>query len=397
VKGEIIVTKTAELIERDFYVESGEPLPEKAGEADRRQKAKRRKLFATFAAGLLLVGGGYWGYSALNAGYVTTDNAYVGADVAQVTPLVGGPVRQVLVEDAQQVRRGQVLVRLDDTDARIALARAEAEFAAAERQARSLVANDGERSAQVTARAADAARASAQIAGARADFDRAGIDLRRRQALADSGAISDEELTNARNAYNTASANLRAAQALLAQASAQREAAVGSRSTNQALIGDGRVDTNPDVLAASAAVAQARLDLERMVIRAPVDGIVSRRQVQVGQRVQAGAMLMVVVPVQSAYVDANFKEVELADVRPGQGVTLTSDLYGEDVEFHGRVVGFAGGTGAAFALVPAQNATGNWIKVVQRLPVRITLDSRELAAHPLRVGLSMNATVHTAG
>ncbi|MBV8686806.1 MAG: efflux RND transporter periplasmic adaptor subunit [Alphaproteobacteria bacterium] len=359
-------------------------------------RSHRMKLFIGFAAGLLLAGGSYKAYEAMSAGHVTTDNAYVGADVAQVTPLVGGPVREVLVQDTRQVRRGEILVRLDDTDARIALARAEAELAAAERRVRSLVANDGERSAQVSARSADAARASAQIAAARADLDRAGIDLHRRQDLAQSGAISDEELTTARNAYSTASANLRAAQAALAQAAAQREAAVGSRSTNQALIGDGRIDTNPDVLAARAAVAQARLDLERTVIRAPVDGIVSRRQVQVGQRVQAGAMLMAIVPVQSAYVDANFKEVELTDVRPGQKVTLTSDLYGDDVEFHGRVAGFSGGTGAAFALVPAQNATGNWIKVVQRLPVRIALDPRELARRPLRVGLSMTATVDTA-
>lgn len=359
-------------------------------------KSNRKKLFIGFAAALLLVGGSYKGYVAMSAGHVTTDNAYVGADVAQVTPLVGGPVREVLVQDTHPVRRGQILVRLDDTDARIALARAEAELAAAERRVRSLVANDGERSAQVAARSADAARASAQIAAARADYERAAIDLRRRQDLAASGAISDEELTTARNANNTAAANLQAAQAMLAQASAQREAAVGSRSTNQALIGDGRVDTNPDVLAARAAVAQARLDLERMTIRAPIDGVVARRQVQVGQRVQAGAMLMAIVPVQSAYVDANFKEVELTDVKPGQSVTLTSDLYGEDVEFHGRVVGFSGGTGAAFALVPAQNATGNWIKVVQRLPVRIALDPRELARRPLRVGLSMTATVDTA-
>lgn len=358
-------------------------------------KSRRKKLFIGFAVGLLLAGGSYKGYEAMSAGHVTTDNAYVGADVAQVTPLVGGPVREVLVQDTHPVRRGQVLVRLDDTDARIALARAEAELAAAERRVRSLVANDGERSAQVTARSADAARASAQIAAARADYERAAIDLRRRQDLAASGAISEEELSTARNANNTAAANLQAAQAMLAQASAQREAAVGSRSTNQALIGDGRIDTNPDVLAARAAVAQARLDLERMVIRAPIDGVVARRQVQVGQRVQAGAMLMAIVPVQSAYVDANFKEVELTEVKPGQSVTLTSDLYGEDVEFHGRVVGFSGGTGAAFALVPAQNATGNWIKVVQRLPVRIALDPRELAGRPLRVGLSMTATVHT--
>lgn len=377
------------IAQEQFTVAAVEVAPAEAA------KSPRKKLFIGFAVGLLLAGGSYKGYQAMSAGHVTTDNAYVGADVAQVTPLVGGPVREVLVQDTHPVRRGQILVRLDDTDARIALARAEAELAAAERRVRSLVANDGERSAQVSARSADAARASAQIAAARADFDRAAIDLSRRQDLAASGAISEEELSTARNANNTAAANLQAAQAMLAQASAQREAAVGSRSTNQALIGDGRIDTNPDVLAARAAVAQARLDLERMVIRAPIDGVVSRRQVQVGQRVQAGAMLMVIVPVRSAYVDANFKEVELTEVRPGQKVTLTSDLYGEDVEFHGRVVGFSGGTGAAFALVPAQNATGNWIKVVQRLPVRIALDPSELAGRPLRVGLSMTATVHT--
>ena len=391
------MTKTAELIEKHFYVDGGEPAMPGGDAADRARKAKRKKLFIGFAGGLLLAGAGYQGYSALTAGHVTTDNAYVGADVAQVTPQIAGPVRAVLVQDTQQVHRGDVLVRLDDTDARIALARAEAELAQSERQVRSLVANDSERSAEVAARAADGARAGAQIAGARADLDRAAIDLRRRESLAQSGAISDEELTNARNAYSTAAANVRAAQATLGQTSAQRQAAIGSRSTNQALIGDGRVDTNPQVLAARAAVAQARVDLERTVIRAPIDGIVSRRQVQVGQRVQPGAMLMVIVPVQSAYVDANFKEVELTDVRPGQHVRLFSDLYGDDVAFDGRVIGFSGGTGAAFALVPAQNATGNWIKVVQRLPVRIALDPRQLAAHPLRVGLSMTATIDTAG
>jgi membrane fusion protein (multidrug efflux system) len=138
------------------------------------------------------------------------------------------------------------------------------------------------------------------------------------------------------------------------------------------------------------------VDLERTIIRAPIDGVVSRRQVQVGQRVQPGAMLMTVVPVQAAYVDANFKEVELKKVMPGQPVRLTSDLYGDDVVFHGKVTGFSGGTGAAFALVPAQNATGNWIKVVQRLPTRIALDPKELAAHPLRVGLSMNVDVNVS-
>ena len=196
-----------------------------------------------------------------------------------------------------------------------------------------------------------------------------------------------------RNAFTTAEANLKAAQAARAQATATRATAIGNRDANHALIADSSPDNNPEVLAARAALDQARVDLARTVIRAPFDGVISRRQVQVGQRVQPGTPMMAVVPIDAAYVDANFKEVQLTGVRPGQNVTLTSDLYGEDVIYHGRVSGFSGGTGAAFAVVPAQNATGNWIKVVQRLPVRIQLDRAELTRHPLRVGLSMTADI----
>ena len=360
-------------------------------------KAKRKKLFTGFAAGIALIGGSYYAYDALVASkHAVTDNAYVGADVAQVTPLIGGPVREVLVQDTQQVRRGDVLLRLDDTDAKIAVARAEANLASAIRKVQGLQATDSGLDAQIAARAADEARAQAQIAAAQADVEKARIDLQRRQELASSGAVSGDELTTARNAYNTAAASLRSAQAARAQAAATRNAAIGDRNANRALIANSTVDNNPEVLAARAALAQARVDLERTVIRAPIDGVVSKRQVQVGQRVQPGAMLMVVVPVQAAYVDANFKEVELKKVKPGQKVELRSDLYGEDVVYHGTVQGFSGGTGAAFSLVPAQNATGNWIKVVQRLPTRIALDPKELAAHPLRVGLSMNADVNVS-
>ena len=357
-------------------------------------KAKRKKLFAALAAGIAIVGGGTYAYNVLVASkHAVTDNAYVGADVAQVTPLIGGPVNAVYVQDTQQVRRGAVLVRLDDTDARIAVAQAEANLASAMRKVQGLHATDSGLGAQISARTADEARAQAQIAVAQADVEKARIDLQRREALASSGAVSGDELTSARNSYNTATASLRSAQAARAQAAATRNAAVGDRNANLALIANSSIDNNPEVLAARAALEQARVDLERTVIRAPIDGVISRRQVQVGQRVQSGAMLMVVVPVQAAYVDANFKEVELKKVRPGQPVELISDLYGEDVVFHGKVAGFSGGTGAAFALVPAQNATGNWIKVVQRLPVRIKLDPKELQKHPLRVGLSMEVDV----
>jgi len=381
------------VIEHNFEVD-----PVQAEHEAKRTKAKRKRLFGGFAAAIALIGGTYCAYDALvGSHHVVTDNAYVGADVAQVTPLIGGPVQQVLVQDAQQVRRGDVLVRLDDTDARIAVARAEADLAVTIRKVRGLVANDSGLSAQISARHADEMKAEAGLVAARSDVEKARVDLARREGLANSGAVSGEELTSMRNAFNTATANLWSAEAARAQAAATRDAAIGSREANRVLIADTSVDNNPEVLAARAALDQARVDLERTVLRAPVDGVVSRRQVQVGQRVQPGAMLMVVVPIQAAYVDANFKEVQLAKVRPGQPVELTSDLYGEDVVYHGTVTGFSGGTGAAFAIVPAQNATGNWIKVVQRLPVRIKLDPRELAQHPLRVGLSMDIDVQVAG
>lgn len=355
---------------------------------------KRKRLFVGLAATVAVLGVGYFSYDTLVAAQqAVTDNAYVGADVAQVTPLVGGPVSEVLVQDAQHVRRGDVLVRLDDTDARIAVAAAEARLALAQRQIRGLVATGSGLRAQVSARAADLLQAEARIAAAQADLEKARTDYNRRESLVASGSVSGDELTTAGNALANAKASLAAAQAARAQAAAGRQAAIGTMSANDALIAGTSVDTNPEVLAARAALDQARIDLERMVIRAPVDGVVSRRQVQVGQRVEPGRPLMAIVPIQSAYVDANFKEVQLAKVRPGQPVKLTSDLYGDKIVFHGRVVGFSGGTGAAFSVVPAQNATGNWIKVVQRVPVRITLDPKELAAHPLRVGLSMTAEI----
>ena len=360
-------------------------------------KAKRKKLFGAFAGGVALIGGGYYAMDTLVwSKHAVTDNAYVGADVAQVTSQLSAPVSAVLVEDTQQVHRGDVLVRLDDTDAKIAVANAEANLATAIRKVQGLHATDSGLGAQIAARAADQGKASAAVAAAQADLDKSRIDLQRRQSVASTGAVSQDELTTVRTAYNNAAAALRAAQAAQAQTAAARMAAVGDRDANRALIANATVDNNPEVLAARAALEQARVDLSRTIIRAPIDGVVSQRQVQIGQRVQPGSQLMTVVPVQAAYVDANFKEVELNKVKPGQPVKLTSDLYGEDVLYHGTVTGFSGGTGAAFALVPAQNATGNWIKVVQRLPTRIALDPKELAAHPLRVGLSMNVDVNVS-
>jgi membrane fusion protein (multidrug efflux system) len=365
---------------------------------DSARKTKRKLLFLQLFTAATLVGAGIAGYAMLIASnHVTTNNAYVGANVADVTPLVGGPVEDVLVNDTQSVKRGDVLVRLDDTDARIALAKAQADLSDTERRVRGLVATDAGLSGLIAARIADQTRASAQLAAAKGDVEKARIDLARRQDLAATGSVSGEELTTAQNAFTTATANLKAAEAAVALANANRTSAVGTQQANNALIQNTTNDTNPEVLAARAERDQAQVNLDRTIIRAPIDGVVSRRDVQVGQRVQPGETLMTVVPIAQAYVDANFKEVQLDKVRPGQPVTLVSDLYGHRVKYHGHVVGFSGGTGAAFAVVPAQNATGNWIKVVQRLPVRIALDPKELAEHPLRVGLSMDVDIDVAG
>ena len=303
-------------------------------EPDAKSRRKRALLFSLLALAIAVAGvGGYTYWKLVASRYVSTDDAYTAAEVAQVSAEIDGPVAAVNVVDSQPVKRDEILVVIDDTDAKLALRQAEA----------------------------DLARAQAQAVSATADVERSGIDLQRRQALVASGSVSGDELTKVINEASNARASLNAARASVAQAQA-------------------RVD-------------KAKVDLGRTVIRSPIDGVIARRAVQLGQRVQPSTPLLDVVPVSEMYVNANFKEVQLKKVRPGQSVELECDLYGKKVAFHGVVEGFNGGTGAAFALIPAQNATGNWIKVVQRLPVRIRLNSAELAAHPLRVGLSMDAKV----
>ncbi|MGQ1692384.1 EmrA/EmrK family multidrug efflux transporter periplasmic adaptor subunit [Acinetobacter baumannii] len=354
----------------------------------------KRKKFLGFFALILLIAAILYAIWALFLNHsVSTDNAYVGAETAQITSMVSGQVAQVLVKDTQTVHRGDVLVRIDDRDAKIALAQAEAELAKAKRQYKQTAANSSSLNSQVVVRADEINSAKAQVAQAQADYDKAALELNRRAQLAASGAVSKEELTKAQSAVETAKAGLELAKAGLAQATSSRKAAESTLAANEALIQGVSETSTPDVQVAQAHVEQAQLDLERTVIRAPVDGVITRRNIQVGQRVAPGTSMMMIVPLNDLYVDANFKESQLKKVRPGQPVTLTSDLYGDDVEYHGKVVGFSGGTGSAFALIPAQNATGNWIKVVQRLPVRIALDPKELAVHPLRVGLSMEAKV----
>ncbi|CAL5243599.1 MULTISPECIES: HlyD family efflux transporter periplasmic adaptor subunit [Pseudomonas] len=358
------------------------------------KRAKRKRLVLIATVGLVAIGVLYGAWALLFAGKsVTTDNAYTAAEVAQITPLVAGPVKEVKVSDTQAVKAGDVLVILDDTDAKIAVAQAEADLARTQRQVRQLLGNDESLAGQVALRAAEIATARSDLTRVTAAYEKAVIDERRRQNLVEEGAVSKEELTNAQTQLREARAALEQAQAQVRAAEAAKEAASGARTANSALIVDSTVDDNPAVLAAKARLDQARVNLERTVLRAPFDGVIAQRSVEIGQQVQTGVRLMTVVPIDRIYVDANFKEGQLQKVRPGQHVELTSDLYGSDVVYTGRVEGFAGGSGSAFAAIPAQNATGNWIKVVQRLPVRIWIDPEQLKQHPLRVGLSMEATV----
>ena len=361
-------------------------------------RARRLKSLGVLAL-VLVAGAVIWAvwYALTQAGRVSTENAYVGADTAQVTPLIGAPVAEVRVANTQAVRKGDVLVVLDPADARIEVAQAESALAQAEQRYNQSRATVGAAEGRMQARGSEIAQAEARLRDAEATLRRARIERDRREALIASGAVSGDELTQARTAFQSAQAARELARAGVQSAQASREAAAGELRASAAMVDGTTAGTAPEVRAARARLDQARLNLERTVIRAPIDGIVTNRQVQVGQRVAAGTPIMIIVPVTSAYIDANFKEDQLAKVRPGQPVTLTSDFYGGDVVFHGKVVGFAGGTGAAFALIPAQNATGNWIKVVQRLPVRIALDPKELREHPLRVGLSMEAIVDTRG
>jgi membrane fusion protein (multidrug efflux system) len=359
-----------------------------------RRPALRRKLLSIFAA-LLLAAAicfGLWSWL-VGRNYVSTDNAYVGADMAQITPQLDEAVVKVSVGDTDSVKQGDILIELDSADAHIAVAKAEADLAGISAHVAQTIATSRALQAEIPNRQAAVHHAQASQVQARAALEKARIDLRRREELQDSGAVSAEELTAARNSFTAAQAALNQSDADIEQAAAAVITATAQRDANDALIAGHSVEDHPDVLSARSALDRAKLDLSRTVIRAPIDGIVTQRHVQVGQRVKVGDVLMSVVPIGQLYVDANFKESQLAKVRPGQSVELTSDLYGSGVVFHGIVTGFSGGTGAALAIIPAQNATGNWIKVVQRLPVRVSLKPEETKAHPLRIGLSMDAVV----
>ena len=331
-------------------------------------KKKRRLLLGGVFALFLLAGVGYGIYYFVHAQFhETTDDAYVGGNLVQITPQVAGTVLSIHADETEYVQSGKALVSLDKADAQIGVSQAEAQLAKTVRSVRNLRATSTEGEANVTMR--------------QAELRKAQQDLARRRSVEPAGAVSGEELQHAVDAVSSARAALDAAQK---QLEAQR-----------AMVDRTDLHDHPDVLAAAARVREAYLMLGRTEVPAPTAGFVARRSVQVGQRVAPGTVLMTVTPLADVWVDANFKENQLANLRPGQPVTLEADAYGGSVEFHGRVAGFSPGTGGAFALLPPQNASGNWIKVVQRVPVRIALDPKELDQHPLQIGLSMKVDVDT--
>ena len=326
------------------------------------EPSRKRK---TWLLGLLLLvilaAAGAWAwYSLVGRWHESTDDAYVNGNVVEITPLVSGTVTSIGADDGDLVHAGQVLLQFDPADSEVALQSAEARLARSVRQVRGLYSNVDSLKAQLETR--------------QAELRKAQQDFNRRKVLADSGAIAAEELSHARDDLSVAQAAVNSARQQL--------------STSSALVDDTVVSSHPEVMAAAADLRQAYLDHARTTLVAPVTGYVAKRTVQLGQRLQPGAATMAVIPLDQVWIDANFKETQLRDMRIGQPVQISADLYGSEVKYSGTVDSLGAGTGSAFALLPAQNATGNWIKIVQRVPVRIHLSPDQLKEHPLRIGLS---------
>ena len=339
--------------------------PAKAGPGG---NGKRKRLLLMLAAAFAILGAAYATYWWLiGQFYETTEDAYVAGNMVNVTPQIAATVTAIDADETDLVKQGQELVRLDDSDTAIALERAQANLAETVRQVRQMFERQDQLRANLALRQADVVRAQE--------------DLARRQALIEQHAVSEEELQHARTALNVAQA---------AQSVAQHELAAAN-----AVVTGTDVKHHPLVLEAEARLRAAYLQWQRHVILAPVSGYIAMRSVQIGQRVTPGTPLMTIVPLDRLWVEANLKEDQFAGIRLGQPVAMTADLYGSSVTFHGQVLGVGAGTGSAFSLLPPQNASGNWIKIVQRVPVRISLDPRELAKYPLRIGLSMKVAVDT--
>lgn len=350
-------------------------------------------LIAALLATILLAVSGWW--FQIGQWRTSTDDAYVGGDIVAVTALTVGTVVEIRGDTTQAVVEGQLLAQLDDSDARLQLESAEASLATAVREVRGLYAINRGNLPLLAQRRADLARAEAELARTDAALVQAESEFRRRSELAGRNFVSAENVQQAQTARDAARAQRDAA----ANAAIAGKAAIAQTrdqaSASDALVDNTSLENHPNVRAAATRVREAMLALARTRVRAPVSGQIAKRTAQLGERVTPGTSLMAIVPLDKVWLDANFKETQLSDVRVGQPVTLTADFYGNAATFHGKVLGLAPGTGSAFALLPPQNATGNWVKIVQRLPVRIALDPGELQAHPLRIGLSVDARIDT--
>ena len=355
-------------------------VPAPAAAAAPTSNPKRRKALLGVGALVVVCGIAYGIYYMLMLNHFeSTDNAYVQGDIVQVTPQLGGTVTAIRVDDTDHVKAGQLLVTLDPSDARVAVDQAEAQLAQTVREVRTLYANNSTLKAQIALRAADLAKAQSELVRAQSDVDR-------RAPLVSSGAVGKEEFAHVQAQLSAVRSSVQAARSAVQAAKEQLAA-------NQVLTQGTDVAEHPNVKRAAARVQEAQLALNRVELRSPVDGYIARRNVQLGQRVAAGTPLMSVIGLNHVWIEANFKESQLQNLRIGQPVDAVADVYGKKVVYHGTIEGMGAGTGAAFALLPAQNATGNWIKVVQRVPVRVAIDPQELKAHPLRVGLSMEVEV----
>ena len=346
--------------------------------------ANKRRKGLQIIGGVVVAAALLWSvwYFVFSRHHATTDNAYVIGNVLQITPQVNGTVVSIEADETDFVKAGQALVKLDKADAKVALEQAQSQLAQTVREVRALFTNSSALDAQVKLREADALRAEVELS-------RTQEDVNRRAPLVSTGAVSKEEFQHASAQLDAAKNSAQAAQAALNAAREQLKS--GQTQTDGTSVKD-----HPNVARAAAKMREAYLAYQRSDVLAPTDGHIAKRSVQVGQRVQAGMPMMTMVALNQLWVDANFKESQLQELRIGQPAELVADVYGKNVIFHGKVAGLGAGTGAAFSLLPAQNATGNWIKVVQRVPVRILLDPQELNAHPLRVGLSMDVNVDTA-
>lgn len=332
------------------------------------EQKKRKPIMAIITTVFVLAGIGYGIYYAtVLSQREETDNAYVGGNLVTLTSQVTGTVTEIRADETQFVKSGEEVVKLDPVDAKVALAQSEAALGDTVRQLRQQYAN--------------AAQYDAVLAQRKIDLSRANDDLNRRAPLAADHTVSTEEVSHAKDAVENAKAAL--------------DVAVKQSEAQHASIDGVDIPHHPTVLRAKANFEQAWLSVQRNAIVAPVSGYVAKRGVQVGARIAPGQSLLSIVPLDQLWVDANFKESDLGNIRVGQPVKVEADAYGSKVEYHGKVAGLSAGTGSAFALLPAQNATGNWVKVVQRLPIRISLDPKELAAHPLRIGLSTVVTIDT--